>query len=632
MKGIILMKKQNYDHIGDFENRNNLLMFIQALDEVLFYYSFESYKMPALNSHFLCLDILEAKHDIDLKSITEGNFIPLAEEFEDIIHHDILLREMIPSIDTLLKKRDRIGKIVDYEKMDYKSKIGKYSEAAEYIKTCCRINKSFLNKIIDSLLDNIFFKKCDHETLDKIYYLTRTLATELVNGGYSPEYIHRKLKNYFIKPSQEIICDSKYVSSFLSEFTFTTNKYHVIFGVNSETAKILQIPFDNILTKPDSGLKKVLQLKHKGDSIVNLPLYALDDNKAAEKGYNQLSTIVGLHRISQHHKPVFIKQIAQVKKVDKNDSLISERVIKLGKNILLRANNESQFQSSFFDRQLLNNVHPPQSFFRAVSLHNNALDSKESTNQLLDLWTAIEILVEFKTGDDDKINVICGILTSALNRSYFYNHIEQLSKDIGVVLNESFDSILLNVDGDEQHTIKLLKILALKKYGAKYNLLFDMLHEYPLLQYRIELFSKHIFVNSKSVFNELYRHKQKVKWHIMRIYRNRNMIVHDGKHMPYLDIILGNLHYYIDALFEVLIEYYHIGITRNKTIFYDIAKEEMHHWELLGVNDHGKITEVKEINEDNFKTIILNGYERNIVKNVVERIANTEININYATS
>ena len=103
----------------------------------------------------------------------------------------------------------------------------------------------------------------------------------------------------------------------LSEFTFTTNKYHVIFGANSETAKILQIPFDNILTKPDSGLKKVLQLKHKGDSIVNLPLYALDDNKAAEKGYNQLSTIVGLHRISQHHKPVFIKQIAQVKKVDK---------------------------------------------------------------------------------------------------------------------------------------------------------------------------------------------------------------------------------------------------------------------------------------------------------------------------
>ena len=58
----------------------------------------------------------------------------------------------------------------------------------------------------------------------------------------------------------------------------------------------------------------------------------------------------------------------------------------------------------------------------------------------------------------------------------------------------------------------------------------------------------------------------------------------------------------------------------------------MHHWELLGVNDHGKITEVKEINEDNFKTIILNGYEGNIVKNVVERIANTEININYATS
>ena len=52
------MKKTEYKHINDFRNRKNLLMFIQTFEEVLFYYSFESYKLPALNSHFLCYDII----------------------------------------------------------------------------------------------------------------------------------------------------------------------------------------------------------------------------------------------------------------------------------------------------------------------------------------------------------------------------------------------------------------------------------------------------------------------------------------------------------------------------------------------------------------------------------------------
>ncbi len=42
--------------------------------------------------------------------------------------------------------------------------------------------------------------------------------------------------------------------------------------------------------------------------------------------------------------------------------------------------------------------------------------------------------------------------------------------------------------------------------------------------------------------------------------------------MPYLEIVLGNLHYYVDAMFDVLIEYYHMGIANNRIIFFDIEK------------------------------------------------------------
>lgn len=116
---------------------------------------------------------------------------------------------------------------------------------------------------------------------------------------------------------------------------------------------------------------------------------------------------------------------------------------------------------------------------------------------------------------------------------------EQLYKDIYAVLGSKSDFIFKKIVGDEQNIMKLTKILALKAYRESNNDLYGMLEEYPILQYRLELYANHIFCSSKTVFDELARHKQKLKWQIMRIYRNRNMIVHSGEHMPYLNIILG---------------------------------------------------------------------------------------------
>ena len=58
--------------------------------------------------------------------------------------------------------------------------------------------------------------------------------------------------------------------------------------------------------------------------------------------------------------------------------------------------------------------------------------------------------------------------------------------------------------------------------------------------------------------------------------------------MPYLNIILGNLHYYVDTMFDVLIEYYHMGVENNRIIFYDIEKDEMLYWKALGLDEKGK--------------------------------------------
>lgn len=613
------MKKSEYKHIEDSVHRKNLIMFIEAMEEVLFYYSFESYKLPALNSHFLCLDMLQTKRNIDNRSITEGNFIPLAEEFEDMLDNDIVLNSYIPEVDILLKRRDKLGAIVDYRKAEFKAKISKYTEAASYICEISSVNNIYLTTIFDLLIHNIYGEKSEYSNWEKIYSLSKTLATELVNGGYSPEYIIQELKRMFLDKKRPVKCEPQILIDFFNRFTFQQKSYQVIFGINAETAQILKYIKDITVKTPSIDLKKHLELKHRGDRIVEVLVEDVDKHEAANSAYRYINTIIGLHRISQHHKPVYIKPLAQVNEINDELTVISTKVVRIGKNILLRANNENQIQSYFFDRQLLNSVNPPEPFFRAVSLHNNALDSKEPTNQLLDLWTAVETLIGFRSGDEDKINVVCDTLTSILNRAYLYSQIAQLHKDIAAVSEESCKNILTNVSGEESIVWKLAKILSVKTYQTEYNKLYESLDEYPLLQYRMELFSKKIFVNSETVYKELVRHRLKLRWQIMRIYRNRNMIVHSGKHMPYLNVILGNLHYYVDAMFDILIEYYHLGFEDNHNVFYHIQKEEMKHWDLLGLDEKGRKIKAQEITDTNYSAIIFNDYKGNAIKNIINQ-------------
>lgn len=526
------MKKSEYNNIEKSCNRNKFIMFVQTLEEVLFYYSFESYKLPALNSHYLCYDLLRTKQNIEQKAITEGNFIPLSEEFENAIKYDMVLEKFLPTKEMLLGKRDKLKSYVDYTKLDYKAKINKYTEVAEYISEIS--DNVYLHTIYDVLIENIFSDNVNFEVLQKIYTATRILATELVNGGYSPEYISHELKHTFLDKRKTIAGSEQELIDFFNKFLFEKKSYQVIFGINAETSRILKQTKKITVKKPSKELKKDLGLKHNGDMVAELLVEDIDSYMAVERAYSYINTVVGLHRISQHHRPIYIKGTAQISQVDDELNILSSSVIKNEKNVLLRANNESQIQSYFFDDQLLNNVNPPESFFRAVSLHNSALDSKEATNQLLDLWTAVETLVGFRTGDEDKINVVCNILTSILNRSYMYNQMEQLCKDILTVLDKQGQVFFDKIEENEQNPMKLAFILGVKAQEENYNELKDMLEEYPILQYRMELFSKHIFCNSKTVFEELMRHKEKLKWQIIRIYRNRNMIVHNGEHMPYL--------------------------------------------------------------------------------------------------
>ncbi len=48
----------------------------------------------------------------------------------------------------------------------------------------------------------------------------------------------------------------------------------------------------------------------------------------------------------------------------------------------------------------------------------------------------------------------------------------------------------------------------------------------------------------------------------MRIYRNRNMIIHNGENMSYLSLLIENLHSYVDDFISYVIH----GVAEGKDI------------------------------------------------------------------
>ena len=184
-----------------------------------------------------------------------------------------------------------------------------------------------------------------------------------------------------------------------------------------------------------------------------------------------------------------------------------------------------------------------------------------------------------------------------MNRCYLYSNVKQLLNDIIACASCDVDGIIntpsykdKNLDSVEKFAL----LLALKDNSQYLVQITNALSDFPLLQYRVDNFSNHIFKDSKSIYEYIHRHENRIRWHIMRIYRNRNMIVHSGSSMPYRNIIVENLHFYVDVLLDTLIEYYHIDLLNHASIYEGILAQQISYYVTLGVplDNKGKQTVV----------------------------------------
>jgi len=579
------MKSFNFSHWKLEETGPGLLFFCQTLEEMLFHYGHDSLKVPALNFHFLCVEIRNTIMKINNDVVDKGNMRPLLEELKDAFVHDTIAQRLFgDDFDSLFFIKNAGGEIQRncseiFKDPSCEASIKRIERVINYLLSEMNRDRQYYSLLQAAITDTIKTYPFEIDEQSRLYQLSRMLLTELINQSYSQEYIYWVVNDVFYNYHRLVETVDESLSLFWSSFDFEEKEYVVVLPLKTSLSKHLS-NFENVTVKSneqgmfDSSCKQ----------IVELTIEARDPYRAQSHALALVSFFASLLQYNNHKSRSFTadKAIVTLKG--------TEKVYRLQSPItpLRRGNTLSEAENTQKIEMMVNNFSfSPMKLINVIDLHSSALNSSDIGNQLLNLWTIIEVLVPTEPKHSySKINQICNAVTSVLNAQYSLSLVKQLLADLHRCVPDTIEEQLIGITKGANDIEKLAAILVLPEFQGAQTVIISSLASYPLLQYRITYYSK-ILSDRAELKSFLIAHRKRLSWQIMRIYRNRNMIVHDGSHFPYADIIVQNLHYYVDTIIDTINLYAGNGYKSINTIFTAIQQKEYRYQLLLEQKDAG---------------------------------------------
>lgn len=201
---------------------------------------------------------------------------------------------------------------------------------------------------------------------------------------------------------------------------------------------------------------------------------------------------------------------------------------------------------------LINAKHSFNVIDKVISLHNTALENIDLSNGFLNLWSILEVLF-VSDKDRSKINEIERKLIPILKKEY----IIMLFKDLDANLKdnlpiEQYNEIINSIEGSD-NKYKITALITLDEYSELRKKLYVYLSNYPLLRSRIAQMNS-LCDHRKHFLIDVERFTRRITWHLIRLYRTRNSIIHSGDIPNNLKSLGEHLHSYVDVcIWEILV-------------------------------------------------------------------------------
>lgn len=440
--------------------------------------------------------------------------------------------------------------------------------------------------------------------------LSDILISSLKALGYSQGIIYFKLNSFFFN-SQNPINDINQIDIFLKEFDCESKEYLVItkatnnFLAISKTYSNFEISEIGDLTTyaTTSDINEFISTRNTEEVFVKIDkIKALDYHSARKRALKILNKLSDYYSFFHHKKkPTFSDQTLVVEKEINQVHLVLPPTSPMKKGIDNIPRKAAMELDKFLEKADFNSV-TIRKIDRALDLHGLSIDSDNYENQILNLWITLEMLIP-NDFSSSRIQQITTQLIPFLSINYIYKIIKDLSSSISkwkplrarYYLNQIPDEVGKSVI--EKYT----GLIALDEFDMLRNQIYSELNDFPLLRNRIfrtnELLSK-----PEHILKAIKIHEQKLLWHLRRLYRTRNQIVHDGKQIQNIDVLIENAHYYLD---EFLTRIFDLNINGKqiKTLDQGIKETSLRQMKFLKQLESHKS---KPIDRLNFRTLILN--------------------------
>lgn len=589
-----------YTKIENWEYNKNLegiLFFVQIMNESLFDFTLDSYKPKVFNTRLLCEELIFIIGQVKSGIIKEGNLQPIIEELVFNLRNDLIAKELFGN--NLILFVDSIYHEKNHDKL--KSIVSILSNAFSEGKYLKKLEEILYRKVVS------VNQKRD------IYTLTRSYITELINLGYDMKYIYHSLNSHFYDWNNKIK-DITSLVNFFNFFDFKKIKFDILLKGSKLFSEFqgldlgVDIEFKNsISTSNFPNSKQFTDFFSSKDEnevyIIFKDIEALDYNSALKDGKYTLNRISNLFNFFHHKNFLKInKNVIITRKSDGNSLILEDTYGTLIKRMDPRPEiGVKNLKEWLLEDQNLN-YDSFYRFTRGIDLHAIALESSTIENKLLAFWTSIETLIP-KTinSGEDRIIQITNSIIPLLCRDYISNIIKTLIRDLLHWNNKSglklINGITLSKPLEPKLLYKTMRFIAMDVNADLRKKFYSELEQYPLLKFRINTLHEN-FKDTKSSIDAFTMHANNLKWQIMRIYRTRNLIIHAGIVPFQTNLLVENIHTYLDLILETVNELAKQG--KVKSIEESIKLQSLLYDNYLKIFNKENV----KMNEDNVDFII----------------------------
>lgn len=526
----------------------DMLFFANILDEMTFNYTLDSFKASVHNIFSLIRECIETINDIDKETIKKGALPPVIEEVKDEMEKDSIMIQVCKTnrLDLLLPKIDN-----NTERDELRTILEMFISSS--------IVKQYNELIKKTLSETI---KAAANQKKKIEKLSRQFVAQMKFMGYPNASIYKKTKDFFFSPNTNIQSVNN-IDTFLSLFDFDQQEYVVcLFGCHlydyiKNSLQNVGIDINNtfVPSQWDASFANYDTLQNQSKYIL-VKIEGYDEYAAMAHAIDKVVHFTSLYTFF-HHKERFnyVDEFSLVLRVKDGQSF---KVRMPMPKILACKDEKPQKAALLYNANITKISMDTDSYFRfvkSIRLHDSALRSDHEENQFLNLFTAFEVLIpKAANSGKDRILQISEVLLPYLCHSHFLRLASSFGQDFRLWKMKLYNSIIAQISEGTTEDEKMCALIALAKYQPLRDQIFNAAttDNHVLLRYRLYKLNNRMgsVRNVKSTYKKF---QERMKWHVTRLYRTRNLIVHAGTKPRYLDLLLENIHSFYDTFMRELI-------------------------------------------------------------------------------